>query len=173
MFEIIFTTIIPLALLLGVTFFIAVTLHELGHAIPALLMTDHDVTIYIGSIGDPYKSFSLSRGRLTIFIKYNPLLWFKGCCFTYDYDLTLNARILLTAGGPIASILGTLGSWYLLSATEQIGFFRIISGSVFVVSLLITLSTTLPIARVRYTPAGQAVYNDSIQILRLIRMKYR
>jgi hypothetical protein len=35
MFE--FLSILALALLLGLAFFVTVTLHELGHAIPALL----------------------------------------------------------------------------------------------------------------------------------------
>jgi len=110
---------------------------------------------------------SLSGGYLCF---VNTTLYFgiKG-----DYDLSIDQRIPFVAGGPIASLLGTLGSWCLLSVTEQIGFLRIVSGSVFVISLIITLSTILPIYRIRYTTAGQPVYKDSYQIFRLIRMKYR
>jgi len=173
MFEAIFTTVIPLALLIALTFFIAVAIHELGHAIPALLMTRQEVTIYIGSIGSPYKSFHVSFGRLTLFCKYNPLLWYKGCCLASDYDLSIDQKIVFVAGGPVASLLGTLGSWLLLSAMEQVGVLRVISGSVFVISLLITLSTIIPNSRVRYTSGGHPVYNDANYIYRLIRMKYR
>jgi hypothetical protein len=68
MFE--FLSIIALVLLLGLAFFVTVTLHELGHAIPALLMTKDEVTIYIGSIGSPYNSFHLAIGRLEFYCKY-------------------------------------------------------------------------------------------------------
>jgi hypothetical protein len=173
MLEVIFTSIIPLALLLALTFFITVTLHELGHAIPALLMTRGEVTIYIGSLGDPYKSFRVSFGRLTMFCKYNPLFWYKGCCVALNYDLSIDQQLFFVAGGPVASLLGTLGSWRLLSAMEEGSVFRIVSGSVFTISLIITLSTIFPSPRVRYTPSGHPVYNDSYQIFRLIRMKYR
>src|SRR5258708_39407973 len=78
MFE--FLSIIALVLLLGLAFFVTVTLHELGHAIPALLMTRDEVTIFIGSFGSPYKSFRFTIGRLEFYCKCNPLLWYKGCC---------------------------------------------------------------------------------------------
>jgi hypothetical protein len=69
-----FLSIIALALLLGLAFFVTVALHELGHAIPALLMTRDEVTIYIGSFGNPYSSFHFTTGRLKFCCKYNPLL---------------------------------------------------------------------------------------------------
>ena len=87
MFE--FLSVIVLALLLGLAYFVTVTLHELGHAIPALLMTRDEVTIYIGSIGSPYNSFHLTTGRLEIYCKYNPLLWYKGCCLCSDDYLSI------------------------------------------------------------------------------------
>ena len=105
MFEVIFTSIVPLAILVAFTFFITILLHELGHAIPALLLTREDVVIYIGSLGNPYKCFKVSISQLTIYCKYNPLLWYKGCCVSFDYDLTINQRLLLVAGGPIASLV--------------------------------------------------------------------
>lgn len=55
MFE--FLSIMALALLLGLAFFVTVTLHELGCAIPALLWTRDEVTIYIGSIDSPTNHF--------------------------------------------------------------------------------------------------------------------
>jgi hypothetical protein len=136
-------------------------------------MTRQNVTIYVGSYGSPYKSFHITFGRLTFYCKYNPLLWYKGCCVAVDYDLSINQHILFIAGGPIASLLGTLGSWLLLSMMEQQGFLRVVCGSVFVVSLLITVSIIFPSTRVRYTPSGYPVYNDTYQIFRLLRMKYR
>lgn len=171
MLETLFTGVIPLVLLLFLAFFITVSLHELGHAIPALLMTRRRVTIYIGSLGSPYQSFHVSVGRLTFFCKYNPLLWYKGCCVT-NYDLSIDQQILYVAGGPIASFLGTLASWFLVLAMEHQDFFRVVAGSIFALSLLVTISIVFPSARVRYTASGHPVHNDTVQLFRLIRMKY-
>ncbi|HVU55715.1 MAG TPA: hypothetical protein VHD83_11715 [Puia sp.] len=170
---ILITTIIPLALLLGASFFITVALHELGHAIPALFITRGEVTIYIGSLGDPYKCFHFSFGRLVFYCKYNPLLWYKGCCFATDYYLSIDQRLLFTAGGPIASLIGTILTWWLLSITENQDFLRVLTGGIFVLSLLVTLGTLIPLVRVRYTASGHPVYNDGYQIFRLFREKLR
>jgi hypothetical protein len=56
---------------------------------------------------------------------------------------------------------------------EHQDFFRVVAGSVFAISLLVTISIIFPSARVRYTASGHPVHNDSYQIFRLIRMKYR
>ena len=169
MFE--FLSIIALALLLGLAFFVTVTLHELGHAIPALLWTRAEVTIYIGSIGSPYNSFHLTIGRLEFYCKYNPLLWYKGCCLYSDDYLSIDQRIWFVAGGPIASVLETVGTWLLISNLQQEGFFRVVFGSIFVISLGATAYSLFPNPAPQYTSSGYAVYSDTYQIFRLIRMK--
>ncbi|MDH7460890.1 hypothetical protein QEG73_06355 [Chitinophagaceae bacterium 26-R-25] len=169
MFE--FLSIIALALLLGLAFFVTVTLHELGHAIPALIMSRDEVTIYIGSFGSPYNSFHLTIGRLDFYCKYNPLLWYKGCCVYSDNYLSIDQRIWVVAGGPIASILATTATWLLISNLQQEGFFRIVFGSIFVISIGATIYSLIPNPVPRYTSSGYPVYSDPYQIFRLIRMK--
>lgn len=166
-----FLSILALALLVGLGYFVTVTLHELGHAIPALLMTRDEVTIYIGSFGSPYRSFHLTIGRLELYCKYNPLLWYKGCCLHSDDYLSINQRIWLVAGGPIASLLETVGTYLLISSLQEEGFFRVVFGSIFVISLGATAYSLFPNPVPRYTPTGYTVYSDPYQIFRLIRMK--
>lgn len=169
MFELL--SVLAIAFLLGLAFFVTVTLHELGHAIPALLMTRDEVTIYIGSFGSPYNSFHVTIGRLNLYCKYNPLLWYKGCCLCTDHYLSINQRIGFVAGGPIASILGTTITWLLVSNLQNAAFPRIVFGSIFVISLLVTLYSLIPNPVPRYTPSGYTVYSDTYQIFRLLRMK--
>jgi len=167
-------TVLPLLLLIVITLFITVFLHELGHAIPALLVTERyqDVTIYIGSIGDANKSFHFTIGRLIVYCKYNPLLWYRGCCVFSDYNLSIDQKLLCTAGGPLVSILCTIGGWYLLMAVQQEGFLRVLVGGIFTVSLLIAVAFLIPDPRPRYTPSGLTVYTDSYQVFRLLKMKF-
>ena len=168
-----FLSIIALALLLGQAFFTTVTLHELGHAIPALLMTKDEVTIYIGSFGSRYNSFHVTIGRLEFYCKYNPLMWYKGCCLCSEDYLSIDQRIRFVAGGPIASVLETVGTWLLISTLQQEGFFRVVFGSIFVISLGATAYSLFPNPAPRYTPSGYAVYSDTYQLFRLMRMKNR
>lgn len=164
-------SILGLVLLLILAFFVTVTLHEVGHAIPALLMTREEVAIYIGSTGDPSKSFHGSVGRVDFYCKYNPLLWFKGCCTCADEYLSIDQSIWFFAGGPIASILLTIITWLMVSNLQQEGFFRIVFGFIFFISLMITIGNLIPNPTSRYTPSGHAIYSDLHQIFRLIRMK--
>ena len=52
------------------------------------------------------------------------------------------------------------------------GFFRIVFGSIFVISLGATAYSLFPNPAPRYTPSGYTVYSDTYQIFRLIRMKH-
>jgi len=58
-----------LAALVLLTRQLSVFFHELGHAIPALVLTKEKVTIYIGSFGDPNKSLKIPIVPLTIFFR--------------------------------------------------------------------------------------------------------
>ena len=166
-------SIIALALLLGLAFFVTVTVHELGHAIPALLMTRGEVTIFIGSFGNPYQSFNVKIGRINFYCKYNPLLWYKGCCLCSDNYLSINQQIWYVAAGPIASILETILTWFLISNLQQEDFLRIVFGSIFVISLGATGYVLVPNPVPRYTASGYPIYSDTYQIFRLLRLKQR
>ena len=91
---ILITTVIPLILLFGVSFFVTVLLHD--------------------------KCFHFFIGRIAVYCKYNPLLWYKGCCFAADaYYLSLDQRLLFIAGGPVASLVRTILTWLLLSKGDR------------------------------------------------------
>ena len=67
-----------LFLLVVITRPFTVLFHELGHAIPAMLMTKQGATVYVGSYGDKKQSFQLALGGLEIWFRYNPFKW-RGC----------------------------------------------------------------------------------------------
>ena len=48
-----------------------VLFHELGHAIPAMIMTKEGATIYVGSYGDQKQSFKIHIAGLEIWFRYN------------------------------------------------------------------------------------------------------
>ncbi len=168
-----FLSIIALIIIVGLAFFVTVTIHELGHAVPALLWTRDEVSIFIGSFGNPYESFHTKIGRIDFYCTYNPLLWYKGCCLCSDDYLSINQRIWLVAAGPIASILETVLTWLLIANLQQADFLRIVFGSLFVISLGATAYSVLPNPVPRYTPSGHAVYSDTYEIFRLVRRKNR
>ena len=83
--------------------FLCVLVHELGHAIPALLLSKEKVEAYIGSLGLIVPSGKLRMGRLSIFVSYNPFLWIKGMCKPYG-AYSINRQIFYVSTGPIATV---------------------------------------------------------------------
>ncbi|HVV72184.1 MAG TPA: hypothetical protein VHI52_11915, partial [Verrucomicrobiae bacterium] len=101
-------------LALGISaFVINVVFHEFGHAIPKMFWTKKDVRVFIGSLGEPGRYMRLSFGRLKIFIKPNPFLWMRGLCRSEEW-LPVSKQIIVTAMGPLVSLLLTVAPFILL-----------------------------------------------------------
>src|ERR1700733_4247692 len=85
---------------LNISNFITILIHELGHAIPALLFTQKPVTIYAGTFGDD-TSQKFKFGRLTIFVRPK-LSYLKNRGLTiYDTDIHLNKQLVVLITAPI------------------------------------------------------------------------
>lgn len=80
-------------------------IHELGHAIPALLLTKEKVSVYMGSHGDPKKSMYFRIGRLECFFKFNLFYWKGGLCVMHENEISLLKNFIITISGPLLSFL--------------------------------------------------------------------
>ncbi len=148
-----------------------VLIHELGHGIPALLLTDDKVTLYIGSYGEYKNSLHFDIGRLEFFFKYNPLLWKLGLCVHNTRDLTLNQHILITLFGPLSSLL--LGSlfFYLALTTDLHGSIKIISVVFLASSMFDFFLNIIPSEQPIRLHGGKIAYNDGQQLKQLVKLK--
>ncbi|MEM9836930.1 MAG: M50 family metallopeptidase [Bacteroidota bacterium] len=92
------------------------TLHEMGHALPALVLTDRPVSVYIGSYGDETNSHRFSFGRLRFFFKPKFFDWNLGMCRHEGGKLSNGKLALIVIGGPIASVIvGSVALWALIA----------------------------------------------------------
>lgn len=166
-----FNTVVPILLLLLLGSFVHVLVHELGHAIPVLLRTGGWATIYIGSYGDTAHSFGCRIGRLKIWIKYNPFLWFRGMCQPGGANFTIHQQIAYIAAGPLGSLLLGVVSCVLLSIGGIHGVIRLCLAFAVFFSTMGLLGSILPAGRRCYTRDGRQVYPDLILMIRLWRSK--
>ena len=146
---------------------ITVFLHELGHAIPAILLTRKKATIYIGSFGDPAKSLKINLGMLIIFFRYNPFAWKLGLCVPAANTISLNKQIIYTLTGPLASLLIGIIAAYYTFAFDLHGFLKLFL-IVFIGSALLDLLINLipnPTPIELYN--GNIAYNDGYSLKRL------
>lgn len=159
------------ALLVFITRPFTVLFHELGHAIPAIIMTKQTVSIYIGSYGDPKKSLHFSLGLLDIWFKYNPFSWWNGLCVPSAKQISINKQIIYTLTGPLASFIIALVTCYIAFAFDLHGFLKLI--------LIIFLGSSIFDLFVNLTPRstpiklydGRLTYNDGYQLKQLFYYK--
>ena len=151
---------------------ITVFIHELGHAIPALLLAKGKIDVYIGSYGDPEKSLILKLGRFKIFFKYNPFLWSQGLCSYTDLKFSpFLSAFIITLGGPLFSLLfGVLTCLYIYSYSDDpkmmfLGVLILIS------SLLDFYVNIVPDKHPIRLFNGDLVFNDGAQIKQLLRYR--
>ena len=120
-----------LILLLIITRPFTVLFHELGHAIPILLLTGKKATIFVGSYGNRKYSFRLAAGKLEIWFRYNPLKWGGGLCIAEAEDISTRNKIIYILGGVIFSILIAGILFYLTIAHDLHGSLKLICAFAF------------------------------------------
>ena len=103
MFEGIITAILMIVGVL-LTRSITTLVHEYGHALPALLFTEKEVKVYVGSYGNLDNALTVKLGRLTTYLKFNLLNWNIGMC-QHEGEYSKTKRAIIILGGPIASVL--------------------------------------------------------------------
>jgi len=148
-----------------------VLLHELGHAIPAIIMTRQPVSIYIGSYGDPKKSLYFRIGLLNVWFRFNPFSWRLGVCIPSAKHISINTQIIYTLTGPLTSFLFAVIFSYLAFAFELHESIKFI--------LIIFLCSSLYDMFINLTPRttpimlhnGTLTYNDGYLLKQLFFYK--
>lgn len=150
---------------------LTVLVHELGHGLPALLLTKEKVKLFIGSHGDPYRSVHFQFGRLEIYFKYNPILWNHGLCVSESTDITINKQLIIILFGPIASLSFGISTSYYAFANDTHGSFKLISIFIFTSSLIDFFQNIIPRKNPIQLFDGSIVYNDGEQLKQVLKYK--
>lgn len=162
--------IIPvLVIMLMVTRPLTVLLHELGHAVPALLFSHGPVTLYIGSFEDTSHSNPVKAGRLTIWFRRNPLKWWWGLCEADCGSMSIVRQVLYVSGGALVSLLLAVFMLYLLLSGRLQPLPRIFCILFFASALFDILFNFNPF--LKRTQAGETYYSDGRTLLQLLRLK--
>jgi len=148
-----------------------ILLHELGHAIPALVVTRQKVTIYIGSYGDPQTSLCFRVGLLEFYIRsLNLFNWKSGLCVPGAEDISLNKRILYVVG-PLASFLVAALACYgifVRNAHGPVKLFFVVFVGLAIRDLLVNL---IPRSQPIVLHDGTSTYNDGYLLRQLFFYK--
>jgi tetratricopeptide (TPR) repeat protein len=164
--------IIPLFILLAIIARLLTTfIHELGHAIPALIFTNEKVNLYLGSYGDDEsRQFKIYK-RLTIFYTPNPLGWKFGMIRAYPIpSSSVIKEIIIFISGPLFSLLFGALSLTVVFYFNLHGALKMLL-IVFFCSALIDLRNLYPSSTPIKLKNGRIAYCDGYQVYRLLKFK--
>ena len=142
----------------------ATIIHELGHAIAALIFTSETVQIKVG-VGQGSLNFSIKSLKLEISFKK------MICGYTafQDANLAKFQLALIYATGPIFSFFAcTVGLWLIYTTTLHVAFDALLIGWV-CSNLLCLFRNLLPLQL--QGPDSNSVPSDGLQIVRIIMGK--
>lgn len=149
-----------------------VILHELGHAIPAILLTRQPVTVYIGSYGKEEGSRKFSIGKLEV--RFEPkMLWNNGLCVPSATEIPITHIMIYTLLGPLLPfVVGAslfAGVIFYDFSTEVTVFAALF----FLIGTFDLFVNLVPTTRPTTLESGKIVYNDGQSIkMCLAQIKY-
>ncbi len=146
---------------------ITIMFHELGHAIPAILLTKQKVTIYVGSHGDPKHSLKINSRLLTIVFRYNPFTWNLGLCIPSAKAISINNKIVYTLAGPLISLLIGSIACYFMFAYDLQGVLRVFLIAFICFAFFDFLGNLIPIQKPITLYDGTIIYNDGYSLKQL------
>ncbi len=171
-----FPTILAIFFILfAFTRVVTVIIHELGHALAGLILFKGQISIYVGSYGDPQKGIHFNIARLKIHFKYNPLLWNHGLCTSKSTQMTFVQGYVFTLAGPLASLLVSIACLYILITPESHGALKLVCLFLFLSSIVDFFQNICPNKKPIMLHDGTLTYNDghSLRLLREYRDVYK
>ncbi|MEO3407942.1 tetratricopeptide repeat protein [Mucilaginibacter sp. CAU 1740] len=167
-----FFFIVPLFFLIWIfTISVTITLHEMGHAIPALIFTKERVVIYLGSYGNEHNSIKLQFSKkFCIYFKVNVFKWRTGMVQFYSSNVSKKQHLVILIMGPLMSLILACIALYVAFSYDLHGFLKL-SAIIFSVSALIDLRNIYPNPHPIITESGSVTYCDGYQIARLLKNK--
>lgn len=139
-------------------------LHELGHAICALILANGQVDITIGNFEKKHVSFKI--GKLKVYLnKFSPWV---GYTYSSEMPQEKYKKILIYLGGPIASVLVGFIFTILGAITENI-FLKILLCSFIFGSYSQFLTTIIPMTYKHGAYKGRT--SDGYEVINVIKEK--
>lgn len=149
---------------------ITVIIHELGHALPALLLTKGDVEVYIGSYGETKDAHCFRLGRLKMTFKYNPIIWKVGICKYTDLKVGIWSQLVIVLLGPLTSLICGIICLYLFFTYPGSSRFMLFL-MFFLVSFMLDFYWNIIPNKTPISLAdGSATFNDGEQLRQLIKL---
>lgn len=145
--------------------------HELGHAIPAIILSKKKVSIYIGSYGDIDKSLNITIGLLDVWLSYKILSWKNGLCVPSAKKISTDRQIIYILAGPLCSFFFATMFIFFAYSQELSDSYLLFSVVFFVMSIFDLFGNLIPNSKPIMLFDGRVTYNDGYNIMKLFRYR--
>ncbi|HEY4325811.1 MAG TPA: M50 family metallopeptidase [Mucilaginibacter sp.] len=163
-----FFIILPLLwILFNISWFINICLHELSHALPALLFTKQDVKIFVGTHEDSNR-ISFKIGKLNFYIKPRLSYIRSGGFCVHKGDITIFQNIIILISGPLLTALISLSLLLLFFFGDSHGLIKALVVILFSSSIISLIFSLYPY-KIKTKNNENLLYSDGYQILLLLK----
>lgn len=141
-------------------------LHELGHALPALVFTKGVVSIYIGVPEQENIDPDRKLGRLHFWFAKSPLKWLGGYCVHGVTGSRWKTTVILL-NGALFTFAIALAATYAVFFLDLHGFIKTLLMLLTVQAGIQIMTNLVPSRRRVLLPGGRYTYNDGEQLRRV------
>ncbi|PKP15681.1 MAG: hypothetical protein CVU07_09350, partial [Bacteroidetes bacterium HGW-Bacteroidetes-23] len=146
-------------------------MHELGHALPALVFTKQKVTLYIGSYGDPEKSIHFKIRNLEVWLNYKLFSWRNGLCIATFENKSIDKQIFYVLMGPMLPFILAISYAFVAFSNDFGDFYLLFAVSFLITSVIDLFHNLIPDKTPIKLHNGTVTYNDGYNLSKLF--KYR
>ena len=142
---------------------IATLLHELGHALPALLLTNSPVSIRVGD--DSVKPL-IDTGRISLSLSLrNASIGFT----SYDRNaLSVFRLVIVVLGGPVLSLSAcVLSTWFIVHCPESL-WIRLLAAAFLSANGLVFLRSIIPVKLRPTNEFPEGPPSDGLDLIRIL-----
>lgn len=146
---------------------IVVVLHEIGHAIPTLLLTRRKTTIFLGSYGIPETNGArFSIGKLEVWFTKD-FLWNTGMCTAEAGSVSLRDKAILTLCGPLLPLVVAVAVFFTAERYIYDNVLFALLSLFMLLAFLDALYNLVPHDRPMRLTDGTFIFNDGKQLPQL------
>ncbi len=140
----------------------------MGHAIAGLILFDGDISIYLGSYGDPKKGIHFRIGRLIVHFKYDFISWNHGLCVSSHTSESRAKNFIFILAGPFNSLLIAGLCLYFLITPYYNDYFRLVCFFLTLSSMIDFIQNIYPNLIPIVLHNGTTTFNDGQQLKNII-----
>lgn len=144
----------------------SVLIHEVGHALGALISSKEEAHVYLGPAQESNKE-DFRIGRMHVHIQ---LAYYGFCIVSNKGDFTKVRNVLFLAGGPLFTLLLAIAAPFISTELTHSGIKNFLNG-IFFANFTMFIFTSVPVIYPNWLKPYAGRPSDGYQLLQILKAK--